>query len=102
MPLDITQNFNDDKSELTVSLSGRLDTLSSPQLDDELTHSTAGLSALIFDMANLRYVSSSGLRLLLKYQTTMKKQGTMTIRNVRKEIMNILNITGFNKFLNIE
>ena len=101
MALNINKALNDDNSELTVTLEGRLDTITSPQLDEELEGSIEGVKHLIFDMKDLTYISSGGLRVLLKYQTAMKKNG-MTVKNVRKEIMSVLNITGFNKFLNIE
>lgn len=101
MILNIIKALSDDNSELTVVLEGRLDTLTSPQLDEELESSIDGVKHLIFDLKDLTYISSAGLRVFLKYQTAMKKNG-MTIKNVRKGIMSVLNITGFNKFLNIE
>ena len=101
MELNIIKALNDDGSELTVTLEGRLDTITSPQLDEELEGSVEGIKHITFDLKNLTYISSAGLRLLLKYQTMKKKNG-MKLKNIRREIMSILNITGFNKFLNIE
>ena len=100
MPLSIAKNT--DADTFTVSLGGRLDTLTSPQLDEELSESLDGVKSLIFDMTELTYISSAGLRILLKYQNEMKKQGKMSIRNVRKEVMTVLKLTGFDKFLKIE
>ena len=102
MALDINLNLNAENSELTVLLAGRLDTLTSPELDEKLTENIPGIKNLIFDMTELKYISSSGLRVLLKYQAEMKKTGGMKIKNVRKEVMAVLEITGFTKFLNIE
>ncbi len=101
MTLNINKTLNDDHSELTVTLEGRLDTITSTQLDEELEGSIEGVKHIILDLKDLTYISSAGLRVLLKYQTAMKKNG-MIIKNVRKEINSVLNITGFNKFLNIE
>ena len=100
MALTITKILDGDT--LTVALRERLDTLTSPELDEELSESLEGVKHLVFDMAELTYVSSAGLRLLLLYQNKMKAQGKFTIRNVRKEVMSVLKLTGFDKFLKIE
>ena len=87
---------------LTIELDGRLDTVTSPQLESELRSSVDGITELIFDLANLAYVSSAGLRVLLAAQKVMNRQGKMTIRNVTPEIMDIFDVTGFVDILNIE
>ena len=87
---------------LTFTLDGRLDTTTAPQLEAELNASLEGVKALVFDMEKLAYVSSAGLRVLLKAQKTMNKQGSMTIRNAGSEIMEIFEVTGFDEILNIE
>ena len=100
MALSMTKILDGDT--LTVALRDRLDTLTSPELDDELSDIISGVKHLVFDMTELTYISSAGLRLLLVYQQKMKVQGKMTIRNVRKEVMSVLKLTGFDKFLKIE
>ena len=100
MALSMTKILDGDT--LTVALRDRLDTLTSPELDDELSDIISGVKHLVFDMTELTYISSAGLRLLLIYQQKMKVQGKMTIRNVRKEVMSVLKLTGFDKFLKIE
>ena len=89
-------------TELHIELSGRLDTTTAPQLEAELTASLAGITALTFDFAALEYISSAGLRVLLGAQKTMNKQGTMVVRNVKPEIMEVFTITGFEDILTIE
>ncbi len=89
-------------SVLTVAVEGQLDTETAPQLEGELRTSVNGITELIFDLDGLDYVSSTGLRVLLSAQKVMKRQGSMTIRNVRPEIMEIFEITGFVDILNIE
>ena len=98
--MQITKNVENDK--LTVSLEGRLDTLTAPQLDAELQKSLDGIKSLVFDFAKLAYISSAGLRILLTSQKTMNKQGTMVIKNAGPEIKEIFNITGFCDILTIE
>ncbi|MBR3296433.1 MAG: STAS domain-containing protein [Firmicutes bacterium] len=89
-------------SQLTVALDGRLDTTTAPQLEGELRSSVTGITDLIFDLKNLMYVSSAGLRVLLSAQKVMNRQGNMIIRNVSPEIMEIFDVTGFVDILNIE
>ena len=91
-----------DGTTLTVALEGRLDTVTSPQLEDELRTAVNGVTELVFDFAGLEYISSAGLRVLLSAQKVMNKQGKMTIRNVKPEIMEIFEVTGFVDILNIE
>ena len=87
---------------LTFALKGRLDTTTAPQLEAELNSSISGVKTLAFDMAELAYISSAGLRVLLKAQKTMNKQGSMSIRNAGAEILEIFEVTGFDEILNIE
>ncbi|MBQ9389636.1 MAG: STAS domain-containing protein [Synergistaceae bacterium] len=89
-------------TSLTISLDGRLDTTTAPQLEAEITGGLNGVTNLIIDMEKLVYVSSAGLRVLLKAQKTMNKQGTMTVKNVSSEIKEIFEVTGFDELLNIE
>ena len=91
-----------DGSTLTVALEGRLDTTTSPQLEGELRTAVNGITELIFDLDALDYVSSAGLRVLLSAQKVMNRQGSMLIRNVKPEIMEIFEVTGFVDILNIE
>ena len=91
-----------DGATLTVSLEGRLDTVTAPQLEGELRSAVSGISELVFDLGALDYVSSAGLRVLLSAQKVMNKQGSMIIRNVKPEIMEIFEVTGFVDILNIE
>lgn len=86
---------------LDVELSGRLDTTTAPQAETELKASLDGITELNFDFRNLEYVSSAGLRVLLAAQKTMNRQGKMTLRNVRTEIMEVFEITGFCDILTI-
>ena len=88
---------------LTVELSGRLDAVTSLDLDGELKKSFDGMDKIIFDLKDLNYIASAGLRILLKYQKKSEKEGLlMTIKNVQPEVREVLDMTGFSDFLNIE
>ena len=60
-----------------------------------------GIKELILDFANLEYISSAGLRVLLSAQKIMNKQGKMTIKNVCDEIKEIFEVTGFSDILTV-
>ncbi len=89
-------------SNLTISLEGRLDTTTSPQLEEELKQSLDGITALAFDLAKLEYISSAGLRVLLSAQKVMNKQGEMKVTGANDELKEIFEVTGFVDILNIE
>ena len=95
-------NKTKDGDTLTIALDGRLDTTTAPQLEAEVTGSLEGVKKFVIDMEKLVYVSSAGLRVLLKAQKTMNKQGSMVIKNVSDEIKEIFEVTGFDELLTIE
>jgi anti-sigma B factor antagonist len=88
-------------SQLTIRLGGRLDTNSSPQLDAEIADLT-GITELIFDFSGLDYISSSGLRVLLGTQKRMNKTGTMKVIGANETIMEVFDISGFSEIIAIE
>ena len=87
---------------LTLALEGRLDTTTSPDLDETLAASLDGVTALVFDFAKLDYLSSAGLRVLLSAQKRMNKQGSMKLLHVNDTVKEVFEITGFADFLTIE
>ena len=87
---------------LKLTLSGRLDTTTAPQLEAELKASLAGGEHLVLDFAALDYLSSAGLRVLLAAQKIMNKQGDMVVRSVNETIAEIFDVTGFCDILTIE
>lgn len=90
-------------TELTIALSGRLDTNTAPLLERELAELTHGtIQSLIFDFSAVEYISSAGLRILLFTQKTMTKLGSMKVINANSQIMEVFDITGFSDFLTIE
>ncbi len=98
--LDIRKN--QEGSKLEFILDGRLDTITAPQLEEEVKASLDGITELIFDFSGLAYVSSAGLRVLLSSQKTMNEKGSMVVRNVSDEIQEIFDVTGFSDILTIE
>ncbi|MBO4501780.1 MAG: STAS domain-containing protein [Clostridia bacterium] len=98
----MTINKQKNGNGLFISLEGRLDTTTSPALEQELKESLEGVELLTLDFEKLDYISSAGLRVLLSAQKTMNKQGEMKIKNVNETILEIFEVTGFNDILTIE
>ena len=98
----MTINKDRKGTELIISLEGRLDTITAPELEKELNASLNGVQALSFDFDKLEYISSAGLRVLLAAQKCMNKQGTMVVKNVNETISEIFEVTGFNDILTIQ
>lgn len=89
-------------SVLEVEVEGRLDTTTSPKLEEELRSSVAGITSLIIDFEKLEYISSAGLRVLLAMQKIMNRQGEMLLKNVSETVMEVFEVTGFVDILNIQ
>ena len=89
-------------SKLTLSIEGRLDTTTAPDLELLLNNSLDGISELVFDFEHLEYLSSAGLRVLLSAQKRMNKQGGMKLLHVNETVKEVFDITGFADFLTIE
>lgn len=87
---------------MTLTLEGRLDTTTAPQLEAEIKRSLQGLTELILDFGSLEYISSAGLRVLLSAQKAMNRQGSMVIRHVNETVMEVFEVTGFVDILTIE
>ncbi|MBR1758088.1 MAG: STAS domain-containing protein [Lachnospiraceae bacterium] len=96
--IEITPNDN----ALLVSLGGRLDTTTAPDLEKRLSTDLEGVTSLTFDLENLDYISSAGLRVLLSAQKQMNQQGEMKVLHVGETIMEIFEVTGFTDILTIE
>lgn len=91
-------------NEVIIHLSGQLDALTAVDFEKEI-HQILGMNpaCIILDGSELTYISSAGLRLLLTLQKGMTTRGgVFRVRNIRKEIMEIFNITGFSSILTIE
>lgn len=96
----ITKTAEGDK--LTLVIQGRLDTTTAPQLESELKSSITDTGVLVLDFKELQYISSAGLRVLLSAQKVMSRQGSMVVRNVNEDVMDVFELTGFSDILTIE
>ncbi len=98
----LTTQKDKQDGKLVLTLSGRLDTMTAPQLEQDVNENVEGISELVFDLGELEYISSAGLRVLLASQKIMNKQGNMIVRNVSESVNEIFEVTGFCDILSIE
>ena len=98
--LNITKTIKNNEADF--ALEGRLDTVTAPELEQEMKASLDGVTELRLDFEKLEYISSAGLRVLLSAQKQMNQQGTMTLYHVNQTIMEIFEVTGFSDILTIE
>ena len=87
-------------SSATLAPEGRIDTITSPELEEAITKLPEGVTSLTLDLAQVDYVSSAGLRVLLGAQKRMGG-GAMTVTNVCKAVRNVFDITGFSSILTV-
>ena len=99
MEIEKTQN----EGITILNLSGRLDTVTSPKLQDVLAEIIPDTAVVELDFAGIDYVSSAGLRVLLFGQKKAQaSSNTMKLKNVSPEVMEVFEITGFSGMLTIE
>lgn len=98
--LNINKTAED--GNLVYSLEGRLDTISSPTLENDLRDELADANSLTLDLAKLDYISSAGLRVLLTAWKAMSGRGGMKLTHVNETVLEILEVTGFSDILTIE
>lgn len=98
--LNIQKSLENDRALLR--LEGRLDTATAPELQQTLDQLLPETAELTLDFGDLDYISSAGLRVLLTAQKQMnRKAGSMKLVGVKKEILEVFEVTGFADILTI-
>lgn len=87
---------------LELKVSGRLDTMTAPELENVIKNSLDGVEELVLDFENLEYISSAGLRVVLGARKAMGDSGSFAVRNLCSDVREIFDITGFSDIINIE
>ena len=99
----MTMNNQQDGTNLTIAIEGRVDTQTAPQLEENIKNSIEGVTDLVLDFTQVGYISSAGLRAVLAAQNWMDaKGGSMVIRGAAKNIVGVFKVTGFDTFLTLE
>ena len=98
MTIEIKKN----PEQTIIEVAGRLDTTTAPILDKKINEDANDAKNLVLDLNGLEYISSAGLRVLLSAQKKMQKIGSMTVKNVCPQVMEVFEMTGFADILTIE
>lgn len=100
---DLTIAKKKENDMLIVTAEGRIDTATSPQLDEEVKSAMADIRELVIDFGKVSYISSSGLRVLLSFHKSMElKGGKLIIKKPTDMVLEVFEVTGFSDILNIE
>lgn len=92
-----------EQDKLTLWVEGKLDTVTSPQLEKELGEEYEDLRELVLDFTALQYISSAGLRVLLTAHKRMTGQeGRLAVRGANESVREVFTITGFMSILHVE
>ena len=98
--MTITKELNG--TELKIALEGRLDTMTAPELEAELSQDLKNAESLTMDFSKLDYISSAGLRVLLSAHKIMSPKGGMKVTHVNEIVQEVFEVTGFADILTIE
>ena len=97
----MTINKEKNGKELTVSVEGRLDTVTAPELEKELKAELDSVDAVTLDFGRLEYISSAGLRVLLSMHKVLARRGGLKITGANEIVREVFDVTGFSDILNI-
>ena len=98
--MNIEKKYNE--KELTISVEGRIDTITSQELKKEISDEFGSFDSLTLDFSDLEYISSAGLRVLVATQKKLKTNDIpFAIKNVNDAVGEIFRMSGFNKILDI-
>lgn len=86
----------------TLKIIGRLDTVTTPKLEMEIYNILPNVESIVLDMEKLEYISSAGLRVILKTHKALAQKSGLILKNVSTDVMEIFDITGFSDILTIE
>ena len=86
-----------------VNIVGRLDTVTSPELDKAVKPLIDVGATVVFNCEKMEYVSSSGLRVVLStHKQLAAVGGRFIVRNLNPEVRSVFDLTGFSRMLDIE
>lgn len=99
--MNILKVYNE--KELTLSVEGRINSVTSKELDKEINDEIGNFDSLIMDFSNLEYISSAGLKVLIATQRKLKPDNIpFIIKNANDVIMEVFRLSGVDRVLKIE
>ena len=91
------------ENDLIIELSGRLDTITAPELEKKFNEEEIEQEKVILEFSNVEYISSAGLRALLAIKKNLdSKKKVLEIHNINAVVKEVFSVTGFNNILNIK
>lgn len=97
----VNTKVNENTSELKII--GRLTVKTVPEVDEAFAKASSESTNVVLDLSELDYIASSGLRSLKRLRSALrKKDGTLTVRGAKNDVMEIFKITGFTAMLAFE
>lgn len=97
----MTVNTEKTDDTLTIILDGALNKTTCDAVAERIASEMQGIRKLVFDMEKLTFISSAGLRVLVKLRKQVGKRENMELCNVQPDVMNIFSVTGLAEYLNI-
>ena len=99
--MQVNTTLND--GELLIDVEGRVDTKTSPQLDEKLSILDETIKKIIFDMEKVDYISSSGLRVIIAaLKKTRKQNAEVVVRKPQPMVLDVIEATGIDQMVTIE
>lgn len=89
-------------SACTLTVEGKIDTMSAPELDEAVKSNLPKCDKMIFDFTNVEYITSAGLRVLVYAHRELMKKGGVTVTGVNESIKKVFTVTGIHKVLKIK
>lgn len=102
MAISMGITVTNDNKVYTIIITGRIDTLTAPELEVKFGEIKNDADKVIFDMTEVEYISSAGMRTIVAAHRAMAAKDGLVLRGIKKNVRTIINLTGFNKVLNIE
>ena len=94
----------DQNNEKIAVIAGRVDTVTSSDLENAVSQFwNEPSTTLVFDCAQMEYISSSGLRVVLKaHKQVTAVGGKFILRNLNNDVRSVIDLTGFSRIITIE
>lgn len=98
--MNLTKNYNG--KELTIKVTESIDTVTAPDFENEVMDEMGRFDSLIFDLKELEYISSAGLRVLVVVAKKLQPDNIPFVIKVNDTIKEILVMSGMDTILNIQ
>ena len=95
-------SINRNANALELALEGRLDTVTAPELEKALTPIPQGVDTLVYDFSKVDYISSAGLRVMLRAHRNLPMGGKTKVLNCNPVVKEVFSVTGFSEIVEFE